>query len=50
MTSKLNDKQKEAILSQVPLKRLGTPEDVAKVAVFLASSDADYINWTSNFR
>ncbi len=43
MTSKLNDKQKEAILSQVPLKRLGSAEDVARVAVFLASSDADYL-------
>jgi 3-oxoacyl-[acyl-carrier protein] reductase len=43
MTNKLNDKQKEAILTQVPLKKLGTPEDVAKVAVFLASSDADYL-------
>ncbi len=43
MTNKLNDKQREAILTQVPLKKLGTPEDVAKVAIFLASSDADYI-------
>ena len=43
MTSKLNDKQREAILTQVPLKKLGTPEDVAKVAIFLASADADYI-------
>ena len=43
MTNKLNDKQKEAILTQVPLKKLGTPEDVAKVAIFLASADADYI-------
>ncbi len=28
----------------IPLGRLGTPEDVAKPALFLASSDADYIN------
>ncbi len=43
MTDKLNEKQKEAITSQIPLKRLGTPEDVAKVAAFLASEDSDYI-------
>jgi 3-oxoacyl-[acyl-carrier protein] reductase len=43
MTGSLNDKQKEAILSVVPLKRIGTPEDVAKVVSFLASPDADYL-------
>lgn len=43
MTDRLNDKQKEAILNQVPLKRMGTVEDVAKVVSFLASHEADYI-------
>jgi 3-oxoacyl-[acyl-carrier protein] reductase len=43
MTGKLNDNQKEAITSQIPLKRLGTPEDVAKVVAFLASDYSDYI-------
>jgi 3-oxoacyl-[acyl-carrier protein] reductase len=43
MTGALNDKQKEAILSVVPLKRMGTPEDIARVVIFLASSDADYL-------
>lgn len=43
MTSKLNDKQKEAILSGVPLKRLGLGGDVAKLVVFLSSPDSDYI-------
>ena len=43
MTEKLNDKQKEAIVSLIPLKRIGVPEDVAKVVSFLASEDADYI-------
>ena len=33
----------EPLLSNIPLKRLGTPKDVAGVAAFLASSDADYI-------
>ena len=43
MTGKLNDQQKEAILSAVPIKRLGKPEDVAKAVLFLCSNDADYI-------
>lgn len=43
MTDKLNDKQKEAILNQVPLKRMAKPEDIAKSVSFLCSSDADYI-------
>ena len=43
MTDKMNDQQKEAILSNVPIKRLGKPEDVAKAVLFLCSSDSDYI-------
>ena len=43
MTVKLNDKQKEAIVNLIPFKRIGTPEDVAKVVAFLASSDSDYL-------
>jgi len=43
MTGALNDKQKEAILSVVPIKRMGTPLDVARVVVFLASPDSDYL-------
>ncbi|MDP3149871.1 MAG: 3-oxoacyl-[acyl-carrier-protein] reductase [Ignavibacteria bacterium] len=43
MTGSLNDKQKEAILAVVPLKRTGTPEDIARVVSFLASADADYL-------
>lgn len=35
------------LLENIPLKRLGTPEDVAGVAAFLASSDADYITGTT---
>ena len=33
----------EPLLANIPLNRLGTPQDVAGVAAFLASSDADYI-------
>ncbi|MEW6701941.1 MAG: SDR family oxidoreductase, partial [Bacteroidota bacterium] len=43
MTDKLNDQQKETILSNVPIKRFGKPEDVAKAVLFLCSSDSDYI-------
>jgi 3-oxoacyl-[acyl-carrier protein] reductase len=43
MTAVLSDKVKEAMLSQVPLKRAGTPEDVAGAALFLASEQASYI-------
>ncbi|PKL81844.1 MAG: 3-oxoacyl-[acyl-carrier-protein] reductase [Ignavibacteriae bacterium HGW-Ignavibacteriae-3] len=43
MTDKLNEQQKEAILANVPLKRLGKPEDVAKAVLFLSSADSDYI-------
>ena len=43
MTNKLNEKQKDALLQNIPLQRFGKPEDVAKVVAFLCSSDADYI-------
>jgi 3-oxoacyl-[acyl-carrier protein] reductase len=43
MTDKLNDKQREAILSRVPAGRLGTGADVAAAAVFLASDEAAYV-------
>lgn len=43
MTEALSDKVKQAILSSIPLKRIGTPEDVAEAVAFLASKGADYI-------
>jgi len=43
MTSKLTDLQKDAILVNVPLKKMGKPEDIAKLVSFLSSSDSDYI-------
>jgi len=46
----LNDPVKlEPLLKNIPLNRLGTPEDVAGVAAFLASPDADYITGTTVF-
>ncbi len=43
MTAKLNDAQREAMLTTVPLKRAGKPVDVARVVGFLASEAADYV-------
>ncbi len=43
MTQKLDEKQREALLKNVPLGRMGTPEDIAKVVGFLCSAEADYI-------
>ena len=43
MTDHLGDKAKEAMLEQIPMGRIGTPEDVAGVVAFLASPAADYI-------
>lgn len=43
MTNVLKDEVKEAIEGTIPLKRLGTTEDVAKVVKFLASDDSNYI-------
>jgi 3-oxoacyl-[acyl-carrier protein] reductase len=43
MTDKLNEKQREAILSRIPMGKLGTPEQIAAATVFLASEEAAYI-------
>ena len=43
MTGDLSDKVKEAMLAQIPLGRIGNPEDVAEVVAFLASEKAAYI-------
>ncbi len=43
MTAKLNDNQREALQKNIPLSRLGKPEDIAKVVRFLSSADANYI-------
>lgn len=43
MTDKLNDKQKEAIIAQVPMQELGQPEDIANMALFLASDMSRYV-------
>ncbi|ERI92183.1 3-oxoacyl-[acyl-carrier-protein] reductase [Clostridiales bacterium oral taxon 876 str. F0540] len=43
MTEVLSDKVKEKLLENVPLRKLGSPEDVANLAGFLASDNASYI-------
>jgi 3-oxoacyl-[acyl-carrier protein] reductase len=43
MTDKLNDKQREAILSKVPANRLGNSAEVAAAVVYLASDEAAYV-------
>jgi 3-oxoacyl-[acyl-carrier protein] reductase len=43
MTAALPDKVKEVMLEKIPLKRMGTPQDIALAALFLASDDSDYI-------
>jgi len=43
MTRGLDESQRTQLVDQIPLKRLGTPEDVAAVVSFLASDGASYI-------
>ena len=43
MTKVLSDNVKEGINAQIPLKRMGTPNEVAKVVKFLASEDSSYV-------
>jgi glucose 1-dehydrogenase len=49
-TKLLNDPVKlQSLVGQIPLGRLGKPGDVAGLAVFLASSDSDYVTGTTYF-
>lgn len=43
MTNELNEEVGEQMRKQIPLGRFGSPEDVAKTVVFLASEDSGYI-------
>lgn len=43
MTQAMTDAAKEATLQQIPLKRVGTPKDIAETVAFLASDKASYI-------
>ena len=44
MTDKIDEKFKETIISKIPSNRLGKPEDIANVVIFLCSNLSDYIN------
>jgi 3-oxoacyl-[acyl-carrier protein] reductase len=43
MTRKLNEQQAQSLLGQIPLARLGRPDEIAAAVVFLASEPAAYI-------
>ena len=43
MTSELNEKQQEAIIGMIPMKRMGEASDIAATTAFLASGEASYI-------
>ena len=43
MTDALSDSVKENLKSQIPLGKIGHPQDIAKAVAFLASPDANYI-------
>ena len=46
----MDDKEvREEKAQHIPMKRAGNPEEIAKVAVFLASSDSDYVTGSSYF-
>ena len=43
MTGQMDDKAKDLLISQIPLGRIGCPDDIAATALFLASDEAGYI-------
>ncbi len=43
MTGVLKEQVKEAILGQIPLGRMGSPEDVARAVAFFASEESSYV-------
>ncbi|MFV2035574.1 MAG: 3-oxoacyl-[acyl-carrier-protein] reductase [Halocynthiibacter sp.] len=47
MTDKLTDDQKDKINSQIPVARMGTPEEIAVAVLYLASPEAAYVTGTT---
>ncbi|HHZ08942.1 MAG TPA: 3-oxoacyl-[acyl-carrier-protein] reductase [Rhizobiales bacterium] len=43
MTDKLNDKQKEAIMGAIPMRRMGKGDEIASAVIYLASAEAAYV-------
>ncbi len=46
MTRALSDEQRGGLLGQIPLGRLGVPEDIASAVAYLASEEAGYVTGT----
>ena len=44
MTDQIDEKFKETIVAKIPSNKLGKPEDIANVVIFLSSNQSDYIN------
>jgi len=49
LSALMSDEQKVGVVANVPLGRLGTPDDIGSVAVFLASDDSSYVNGVELF-
>ena len=43
MTAVLTESQRAAVMQQIPMSRLGTPDDIAGVVCFLLSPEASYV-------